>query len=169
MMMFFKSGSRTTELLVLQKGKDIMLDIQEFIVNVKKGKRFRRDIRIIHDEVLYLWIEIWNEAKPGEYLFSRGLKPGPVMIRVDQINRRWNKHVKADPHKTNPKWGGLGIKKDFYGLKHKNLDSITEAAGIKMAQLAGGHTTPVITLNHYAVGEKQRERDRLKKVPTKRS
>jgi len=167
MMIFFKSGSRTTELLALRKGSDIMIDIQEFVVIVKKGKKHKRDIRIIHDEVVHLWKEVLDQAKPGEYLFSRGLKPGTHMIRKDQVCRRWNKHVKADPDKKNPGKGGLGIKKDFYSLKHKNLDRITEIAGIRAAQLAGGHTTPVITLNSYAVGEKKRQRDELKKVPTK--
>lgn len=162
MMIFFKSGSRTTELLSLRKGSDIMLDKQEFAVIVKKGKRHKRDIRIIHDMVLPLWQEIWDLAGLGDYLFSRGLVPGADMIRKDQVCRRWNRHVKADVDK-----GGLGIKKDFYSLKHLNTDQVAEALDINHAQLGDGHTTPVITLNNYAVGEKQRQRDRLKKVPTK--
>lgn len=162
-MIFFKSGSRTTELLALRKGSDIMLDIQEFIVLVRKGKKHSRSIRIIHDETLHLWKEIWEQARPGQFLFSRGLAPGDAMIRKDQVCRRWNNHVKKDVDK-----GGLGIKKDFYSLKHKNLDNITKVAGIQEAQGAAGHKTPVITLT-YAVNEKQRQRDRLKKVPTKSS
>lgn len=140
-----------------------MLDIQEFIVLVLKGKKHRRDIRVIHNDVLHLWQELWDLAKPGQYLFSRGLIPGNVMIRKDQICRRWNKYVKADKDK-----GGLGIKKDFYPLKHKNLDNIAKVSGIQEAQGAAGHKTPVITLT-YAVNEKQRQRDRLKSVPTNSS
>jgi integrase len=166
MRIFFKSGSRTTELLALKKGPDIMVEKQEFVVIVRKGKKHKRDIRIIHDEVLDLWMEVLEQAKPGEFLFSEGLRPGPRMIRKDQVCRRWNKYVKKDINKVNPEKGGLGIKKDFYSLKHKNLDGITQAAGIDAAQLAGGHSTPVVTLNNYAVGEKQRQRDRLKKLPT---
>lgn len=74
------------------------------------------------------------------------------MIRKDQVCRRWNRHVKADVDK-----GGLGIKKDFYSLKHLNTDQIIVALDINHAQLADGHTTPVIALNKV-VGEKQRSR-----------
>lgn len=165
MMIFFKSGSRTTELLSLQKGSDIMLDKQEFIVLVKKGKRHKKDIRVIHDQVLHLWLEIWDLALPHQFLFSEGLIPGDSMIRKDQVCRRWKRHVK-DPKKKNG-YGGLGINKDFYSLKHLNTDQVAAALDISHAQLADGHTTPVITINKYAVGEKQRQRDRLKKVPTK--
>lgn len=165
MMIFFKSGSRTTELLSLRKGSDIMLEKQEFIVLVKKGKRHKRDIRIIHDQVRHLWQEIWDLALPGQYLFTEGLVPGDAMIRKDQVCRRWKRHVK-NPKKKNG-YGGLGINKDFYSLKHLNTDQVAAALDISHAQLQDGHTTPVVTINKYAVGEKQRQRDRLKKVPTK--
>jgi integrase len=158
-MIFYRSGCRTTELLALRKDDGIDLSRQEFQITVKKGSRAKKDIRVIHDDVFPLWKEIIDQAGPGQFLFSKYLKPGDLMIHKDQICRRWAKYVKASV-----KDGGLNIKKDFYSLKHLNVDNIAAETDIFHAQLAVGHTTPVITLNNYAVGERQRRLDKLKKA-----
>jgi integrase len=149
---FFYSGSRTTELFRL-KFEDVDLSKQEFRVLVKKGNSYREDIRVVTDDALPLWTELMATGKPGMYVFSRGLKPGRDQIRPDQINRRWNKYVIQ----------GLGIKKDFYSLKHTFADMIAAKLDINHAATLDGHTTPVITLKHYAPGERARERERIKK------
>lgn len=154
MRIFFYSGARTTELLQVRKDSRVNLSEQTFIVRVIKGGQDREDIRGISNEALGLWKEVWNEAKAGQVLFSKFLRPGDFTIRKDQPGRRWNKHVKSS--KT-----GLGIRKDFYSLKHKHTDAIAAALDIQHAQTADGHLTPVITLKHYAPGEKKRQ---LKKV-----
>ncbi len=149
---FFYSGSRTTELFRLQ-ASDVDLQSQEFRVLVKKGNAYRHDIRVITDDALPLWRELLAESKPGWYLFSRNLRPGKSMIRADQVNRRWDKHVKR----------GLGIEKDFYALKHTFADLIAAKLDIHHAATLDGHTTPVITLKNYATGEKARQRERIKR------
>lgn len=103
-----------------------------------------------------------KEADPGHYLFSRLLLPGANKIRKDQPDRRWAKYVMGLVEN-----GGLGIKKRFYSLKHLHTDMIAEKPGLDMAAASAGHTTPVVTLRHYAKGEKQRQRDALKKVDVK--
>lgn len=156
MQIFFHSGARTTELLELRK-EAVRLGKQEFTVTVRKGVSYREDTRIISDAVLPLWRQLMKEAEPGDYLFSRLLIPGKEKIRKDQPGRRWAKYVIRE----------LGIKKRFYSLKHLHTDMIAEKLGLDMAAASAGHTTPIITLKHYATGEKQRQRDALKKVDVK--
>jgi hypothetical protein len=76
------------------------------------------------------------------------------MILAEQITKRWKKYVK----------GGMGITADFYSLKHLNLDETAEALSIEDAAKMAAHTTPVITMEVYAIGEKERQDQRLKKV-----
>ena len=101
-----------------------------------------------------LWIELLKGAKPEDYLFSVGLKPGSKKIIREQITRRWNVHVKKK----------LNITPDFYSLKHLNIDETAAALDIKDAAAMAGHTTPVITIAHYALNEKDRQHERLRKV-----
>lgn len=151
---FHRSGSRTTELLQLKNNDHIDLINQEFTILVKKGQEFKWDTRPIPDDILPLWQEVINEAQAGDYLFGRLFKPGPKTIRPDNVNRRWNKHVKI----------GMGIKKEFYPLKHHNADSIDEQLNIEHAAAADGHTDTKTTKKHYAVNHKQRMIDKLKKT-----
>jgi integrase len=148
---FFHSGSRETELLRL-KVSDIDLAGHRFKVLVKKGKQGREQWRPIKDIILPDWQKLVTGAPLSDYLFSVGLKPGPVKIRPDQLNRRWNKHVKIK----------LGITADLYSLKHSNLDEMAEALqaekeAVKEASEFAGHTTPVITIKHYLKGGSERK------------
>lgn len=150
---FFRSGSRTTELLSLKKGDKVDLKSQEFTVMVKKGKSYREDIRAIPDDILPLWKEVWNSAKPGQYLFSAGLKPGTQKIRKEQVGRRWKRWVKRD----------MGINKDFYSLKHLHTDTVAAILDIEHAKVTTGHTSNKMA-EVYAVGSKKRKLEKLKKT-----
>jgi site-specific recombinase XerD len=151
---FYDSQARITELLVLKKDARVNIKKQEFIVTVKKGSVVKEDIRVIGKSVIDLWQEVWDEAKYGEYLFSKFLKPGPKKIRPDQITMRWRKYVKSE--KT-----GLGIKKDFYSLKHLSTDRMSESYGLQVASAGAGHTN-LGTTQIYAVNEKRRKLEVLK-------
>ncbi len=156
---FYHLGGRETELAGVQ-ARHVDLLNQRVHVLIKKGHIDKWVWKTIKDHVLPLWKEIMNEIETeSDYLFSRGLKPGPDSINAEQISRRWTRYVKAPVSK-----GGLGIKKDFYALKHLNLDETAAIAGIKVAADAGSHTTPVITLKHYALGEERRSHEALKKI-----
>jgi integrase len=150
---FFHSGCRETEMLSI-KACDVDLINQRFKIMVKKGRGYNEQWRTIKNSVLELWKELLSEARPNDILFSRGLKPGIGIIRREQITRRWHEHVKVK----------LKIKADFYSLKHTNLDQVAEALSVNDASKQAGHTTPVVTLNHYLVGEKERQHERLKEV-----
>ncbi len=152
---FFHSGSRETEMLRLRHD-DIDMAGQRFKVLVKKGGAYREEWRVIKNVILPLWEEVYNESEKGQYLFSEGLAPmlRDKPIRREQITRRWKVHVK------NP----LAITADFYSLKHTNLDETAELLSIHDASKMAGHTSTVITMKHYAVGEKKRQDEKLKGV-----
>lgn len=150
---FFHSGGREIELLNLQV-KDVNLGKQVYKSMVKKGRQYTEVERTIKDVALPLWTVLIASAKPDDYIFSAGLVPGPKTIRREQITRRWSVHVKKK----------LGITADFYSLKHLNLDETAALLNAKDAARQAGHTTPVVTLSHYLVGEKERQHNRLKGV-----
>jgi len=153
---FLLSGSRITEMLAIHK-EDINLYDQEFNVTVKKGKTESGEPRVIRNEILEHWKYLYNLAKPGEYIFSKGLLPGPKQIRRDQITRRWEEHVKKK----------LNIPADIYSLKHSNLTDIAEKINIVLASKAGGHVSPDTTSKYYVQGQKKREHEILKSIPSK--
>ena len=153
MIIFFHSGARENEMLALH-AKNVDIEKHRFKILIKKGTQMREVYRTIKDIALPLWLEILKDAKPEDYLFSVGLKPGPKKIIREQITRRWNVHVKKK----------LNISADFYSLKHLNIDETADALDIKDASVMAGHTTPIITIEHYALNEKRRQHERLRKV-----
>lgn len=150
---FFHSGARECELLKI-KVRDINVARQTFKVTVNKGRGSKEMQRTIKNIALPLWVELIEGAKADDYIFSRGLKPGPDAIHRDQITRRWRMHVKEK----------LGIKADLYSLKHLNLDETAALLDINAAAAQAGHTSTVITMKHYTLGEKERQHNRLKGV-----
>lgn len=152
---FFRSGCRTTEMFSLKK-EMVDLEKQEFTILVKKAKQFVEHIRPITDDILWLWQEVMNEAKAGQYLFSHGLRPNNKPARRQLAGRWWKELVKE----------GMGIKADFYKLKHLNTDEVARQEGIELAQAADGHKNKRTTML-YAVNEQERQRERLKKVEVK--
>lgn len=155
---FYGSQARSTEILEIKKDDRVNLLNQEFIVTVRKGKEIRDDVRPIPDDILPIFIELWNEAKPGQYLFSKGLVPGDKKIGTINITKRWRNTVKAPIEK-----GGLGINKDFYPLKHLRTDTVAAALDLEHAKAGTGHTNDATALL-YAQGEKGRRLNKVKKV-----
>lgn len=151
--LFFHSGARVTELLALRPG-DVDLQAQRFKVIVRKGAVSREAWRPIKDVSVELWRQAMEGAGEGQYIFSDRLKPGSEMIRRDQISRRWKRLVKDQ----------IGITADFYSIRHLNIDEVAAALDMQAAAAAAGHTTPVITLKHYATGERGRMDERIKRV-----
>jgi site-specific recombinase XerC len=150
---FFHSGARTTELMGVKK-TDVDLSGQRYKVTIQKGKKYIETWKVIKNVAAPFWREILDAAGEKDYLFSKGLVPGGQLISAAQINRRWKRHVKDE----------LKIDVDFYSLKHLNLDETAAALSALDAARMASHTTPVITISHYLVGEKERQEERLKKV-----
>jgi hypothetical protein len=159
-MIFLGSQARTTELFSVKKIEGVVdLKAQQFQITQLKGDVIKEELRPIPDDVLTLWQEVWDEAKPGEYLFSKNLRPGLRKIGKSQICRRWAKYVKAPVEK-----GGMGINKDFYPLKHLRTDTVAEQLDLEHAKAGTGHTNDN-TAMIYAQGEKGRRLNKVKKVP----
>lgn len=152
--LFFHSGARITELLDL-KVKDVNLEKGTFRILVKKGKEHTYIDKVMKEISLDHWSKAIIGGKKDDYIFSVGLIPGEQRIRIEQIQRRWRTHVKQK----------LGITADFYALKHLNLDDISRLYSINDAASAAGHTSTRMVTTHYAVGEKERQDEKLRKMP----
>lgn len=145
----------TKELLQLN-AKDINLAYRRF--KVVKHKR-RIEPVIIWREIDIKDISLWKNALKNEsdYLFSRCLLPGIKAINPRQISRKWHFYVKDV----------LGIEADFYSLKHVNLDEVAEILSLNEAAKLASHTSTVVTMEHYTLGETDRQHERIKKVANK--
>lgn len=156
MHIFFHSGAREIELLRLKRS-DLDIKNQTFKVLVKKGNKkisARTETKTIKDIAMPFWIEYLNGYDDGEFIFSRKFIPGKSSISRDWLTHYWQKTVKIP----------LSIDEDFYSLKHLNFDETTQLLGMEAAAAFVGHTTTQMGKKHYAVGEKQRELDKLKKI-----
>lgn len=149
---FFHSGARLRELFRLQ-GKAVDIVNQRYKDEIRKGKIIREVWRPIKDIALQYWAEIMSTCNPEDYIFGKGFRPGKRMHST-RATRVWNILVKKE----------MGITADLYSLKHLNIDETAAALSIKDAQRMAEHTTPVITMDVYAIGEKERQMERLKKV-----
>ncbi|SDR74631.1 Phage integrase family protein [Maribacter dokdonensis] len=151
---FYYSGARTSELLLVQK-KDVNLKDQVFKVTVIKGKDRREDLRAINKNALSLWAELCAETdSPNDYLFAKNLNPGKVAIDPWQISKRWREHVKNK----------LGINKDFYSLKHLHTVKVIEAYSADLSASINGHKSNAMNDKHYDVLKKQRILDAAKSI-----
>lgn len=165
-MVFYQSGARSTELMMVQK-KDVDLERQEYKVLIKKGNQYVEEIKVIMKAALPLWQELMKAAKYGNYyLFSEWLKPGPEPIAPRQISRKWNKYIK----KRYSNETGQSITADFYALKHRFLDRLDAQQedilkdSVNLAQLHASHRSSNITNAVYLVNKKKREREILKQI-----
>lgn len=153
MQIFFHSGARLTELMKVKRS-DINLDEESFIITIKKGSFYKEIVRPIKKIAIPFWEKALASAAPDEFIFSKGLEPGKSEIKSYQITKRWNRHIKKK----------LGIKEDFYSLKHLNLDQTAEFLGINDASAMASHSSTAVTIKHYAINETKRQNERLKSV-----
>ncbi len=153
MQIFFHSGARLTELMKVKRS-DININEQYFIITIKKGRVFKEVKRPIKNVALQYWEKAIEFAYGDDFIFSKGLSPGKSAIQSYQITKRWNRHIKTK----------LGIKEDFYSLKHLNLDETAELLGINDASAMASHTSTAVTLKYYAINEASRQNERLKAV-----
>jgi integrase len=163
MVIFIYSGAREVELLRV-KVKDVDLKKLEYKVLIKKGRLNVIVTKPINKHISYLWKELINELKivdnrkvfshPNDCIFSKGLVWGEKSISRAQITRRWKVHVKDK----------LGVTADFYAFKHAYLDKVSEVLTLKDAQKLASHTSDKMLRKHYAIGEEQRQMDRLKDI-----
>lgn len=150
---FFHSGIRITELLTI-KVADVDLLNQSFRVLVKKDSDYVWKNGVIKDIALPFWRKLVFGAKQTDFIFSWGLLPGEKKLDYNAIRLRWTRTVQKP----------LGIKVGLYQLKHSNLDEVTELLSMEDAARLANHNNTKMVQNVYAVGEKGRQMERLRKV-----
>ena len=155
---FFHSGSRIIELCRV-KVMDVDIPNQRCKYLIKKGREWVEVWRPIKNSVLELWAAQIKDACSTDYIFSVGLQPGVDIISSSQIGRRWKRLVKNNK--------ALGVTADFYSLKHLNTDETAALLDLKDAAAQNSHKSTIVTMKHYALGEKDRQNERLKKVANK--
>ncbi len=161
MRIFFASGARETE-MVLLKWDDVNIERQEIIFSILKGE-YRREIRPMSIDVIHLWREVLAEAKSGEYLFTKNLKPGNVPITANNcFTRRWNRWVKNKKNALGESRYGEALA-DIYSLKHSHSTEVAKKVGTKLAALHNKHTEAVLKSN-YDVEGADREMQILKGI-----
>ncbi len=141
---FYYSGGRIKELMKLQV-KDVNLVKQTYSSYILKGNVGWTD-RTIRNNVLPVWREHIKNAKPNDYVFSKYLIPGSLMIRSDQATRRWTKYVMIP----------LNINATFYKLKHRAATRTNEVAGIELSAAQMGHVNTDMARTKYVIGEQER-------------
>jgi integrase len=129
MRLFFHSGIRSTEMLKL-KGKDVDLNRQLLRVEVLKGGQGKEVLKPIKTIALRYWKLALKDCGQDQYVFSRHLKPGRLMIDAERITKRWYQLVKKP----------LGIDVDFYAFKHGNTTEMVDEVGIEAAALLNSHS-----------------------------
>ena len=150
---FFHSGIRITELLTI-KVSDVDLSGQSFKVLVKKDTDYVWKKGIIKDVALPFWRKLVFGAKKTDYIFSWGLVPGELKLEYNAIRLRWTRTVQKP----------LDIAVGIYQLKHSNLDEVTELLSMEDAARMANHNNTKMVASVYAVGEKERQLDRIRKV-----
>lgn len=153
---FFHSGCRLTELMNV-KTHHVNINKQLFVVTIKKGQLYKEVRKPIKNIAIEFWNQALKTAAPDDYLFSKGLQPGKEKIQSFQITKRWNRLIKCK----------LGIREDFYSLKHLNLDETASILGLEDASALASHTSSIITAKHYTINESNRQMERLKLLENK--
>lgn len=151
MYIFYHTGSRPVELCRLRY-EDVNLSKGTYTVVIfKKKKKYKVVSKPIHNDVVSLWREVMSEAKPGEYLFGHGFKPGPNRYKAASYSNKYKEQIKD----------GLGIQENFYTLKHRKLSELrqymlsTEAMELsrKVTQQAATHDN--FSTTEIYLGEEQ--------------
>ncbi|MFB6453704.1 hypothetical protein ACE38W_00410 [Chitinophaga sp. Hz27] len=171
---FSSSHTRETEFMRLKR-KNVNLSNQTYVIIDEKGVGYEEKVKEIPDDVLHYWIEVMEDypesdtrtdaQREDDFVFARGLKPGPVSIDAAQISRRWKKHIKDS---KDPDIRKLKVTEDIYSAKHKeNTDLIDREAeriakeAIKKAQQMAAeknsHSSTKMVENVYDVKSNHRE------------
>jgi len=158
---FFNSGARRKEMVRVQ-GKHVDLPKQRFKVLVKKRKKWTWVWKTIKDVVLDHWVQAMDGCGPEDYVFSKGLRPGPKPIRPEQITRRWLRHVKK----------ALGFSdNDFYHLKRLHTTEIMdmfsklteqEEEAAQVAAEHNSHTSTAMVVNIYDAKKEKRKHNKIR-------
>jgi site-specific recombinase XerC len=173
-MIFFHSGSRSSELFRLQV-KNVNLLKQEYKLTIQKGNHYKEVMKVILPEAVPYWTELLAmSSTPNDYLFTRGLCPSDIPTQPYQITKRWKRLIKdrvvfkngvlVDVRELDKADNNYEkVTADFYALKHLFLDELDKQSNSQSqySKVMAGHTTNV-TERVYLVGRQGRKNDALK-------
>ena len=148
---FFHSGARISELMKVRT-TDVDLHNQRFKVIIKKGVQYQEVWKTIKGIAIQYWVLALEGAEKGDYIFSKGLKPGKEPIRSFQIGKRWYRLVKLK----------LNITADFYSLKHLHTTEVVEMLNEVEAAKHNSHTSTSMVKNIYDVNNKTRKESNVR-------
>lgn len=151
MQVFFHSGARISELLRVKVG-DVDLKGQRFKATILKGSQQFETWKTIKDLALPFWQDAMEDADPELFVFSKGLKPGKASINMRQITKRWRLHVKQE----------LGIKADFYSLKHSHSSEVVDLLSDQEAAKHNSHLNTGMVVNIYDTKRAGRQHNKVK-------
>lgn len=162
---FFHSGARIKEIMKVQ-GKNVDLAGQRFKVLIKKRKKWVWVWKTIKDVALPYWIAAMEGCGQNDYVFSKGLRPGPKPIQAEQVGRRWRLHIKKK----------LGIDSRQYDLKHLHTTEVINELEKLKAELTfdpvmaaaehNSHTSGAMVRKIYDVDNDKREHNKVKGLKT---
>lgn len=153
---FFHSGARIAELVRVRE-QDLDLLNQRYKVVIQKGRGYKEVWKTIKDVALPYWNSIKEECCSGDYLFSKGLKPGTMQIKPYQITKRWYRLVKKK----------IGIEADFYSLKHLHTTEVVDMLSEKDAAKHNEHTSTAMIVGIYDVRGESRRHGKVKGLKNK--
>ncbi|MCX6314982.1 MAG: site-specific integrase [Sphingobacteriales bacterium] len=153
---FFHSGARITELLRVT-GADMDMKNQRYKVVIRKGRNYTEVWKTIKDVAMPYWVSVMEECVKGDFVFSVGLKPGPIQIQPYQITKRWYRLVKNK----------IGITADFYSLKHLHTTEIVDLLDENEAAKHNEHTSTAMVVGIYDVGRDSRQHNKVKGLNNK--
>jgi site-specific recombinase XerC len=179
-MVFFHSGSRSTELFRLQRSK-VFLEKQEYRLTILKGNHYKEVNKVILQNAFHLWQELIDNCKnENYYLFGKNLEPSETPIQAYQITKRFKRLIKDKMvfkdgiliDKIELESNDIDFKSitaDFYSLKHLFLDEIDRITNelsfqnLNFAKGMASHTTG-ITESVYLTGRGNRNNEVLKNM-----
>jgi len=154
MNIFYEAGCRGTELMTVRM-EDVSLTEQYFTAVVNKGRRNAVEVQYtISDNALPYWQKAVMNAKPGQYLFAKGLQPGSIPISSDQLTRRWKRHVK---NYFTMQQHGFVVTADWYSIKHMHATEMSDILGTAQAAKHNNESESMIK-KHYDTNLELRER-----------
>src|SRR4030095_17139003 len=104
------------------------------------------------DSAMPVWTEVMEDCDKGDYLFTRGLKPGRTAIKSYQIGKRWYRHVKKK----------LNITADFYSIKHLHTTEVVDLLSDVDAAKHNDHKGTKMVNTVYDVKRKDRTNGKIK-------
>ncbi|MEN5308732.1 site-specific integrase [Chryseobacterium cucumeris] len=148
---FLFSGCRFEEMAKVKK-EDVELEKSIFWIHLLKGGKHTRAMRAINLNAFKYWKIIYDQSKPGQYLFSHNQLPNDEPVKANSLYDVSAKYLRK---------AGLNI--TGYALKYSYLNLVANVYGIATAKELAGHTNEKTT-KIYAVDYEMQQVEKNKNI-----